>query len=364
MFFASDNWAGAAPEIIDAVSRESSRYGAAYGGSAADDAIRKRFCEIFERDVAVFLVGTGTAANALVLASVSKPGGAVFAHVESHVYDDECGGPNFMAGGIRLLPLPGKHGKFTADALQKALVRFPPDFPHAGQPMAVSVSQMTESGTVYTPDEIAAIARVAKTRNMPVHMDGARFANALVHLGVAPAEMSWKAGIDMLSFGATKNGCLAAEAVIFFDPALAKDTPFIRMRAGQLFSKMRFMAAQFDAYFRDDLWLRMARHANGLADRLREGFGTAPNARLAWPTPGNEVFVVMPTMDAERLRSAGAAFHDWPLPHGFESELREGESLVRFIASFATRDEDVDRLLAEFAAETKTPRQSRGAKSA
>ena len=269
MFFASDNWAGAAPAIVDAVTREAAAYGNAYGDSAIDRAVDARFNEIFEREVAVFLVGTGSAANGLALASVGRPGGVVFCHRDSHILEDECGGVEFLAVA-RLLGVDGRAGKLEPDGLSAALARFP-GFVHSGQRMAISITQQTEAGTVYSPRKFARSPSLARQHALPLHMDGARFANALAHLGVSPAEMTWKAGVDILSFGGTKNGCIGAEALVFFDPEKAREAPYLRKRAGQLFSKSRFIAAQFDAYFRDGLWLELARHANAMADRLRQG---------------------------------------------------------------------------------------------
>lgn len=363
MLFASDNRAGAPPEIIEAIAREATRFGIAYGESPLDRAVEARFSEIFEREVAVFFVGTGTAANGLALAAVAKPAGAVFCHRESHIVEDEFGGVEFLTGGARLVTIDGPLGKVDPASLAAAIDRFASGAVHSGQPMAVSITQMSEAGTVYTPDETGAIADLAHGHGLPLHMDGARFVNALVHLGVSPAEATWKAGVDLLSFGATKNGCIAAEALVFLDPGRAKDARFLRQRAGHLFSKSRFIAAQFDAYFRDDLWLRLARHANEMGKRLRAGLAASSTARLAWPTQGNETFAVLWRADAERLREAGAEFYEWVVPHGSGIGLHADEVLVRLVASFMTTSDDVDRFLAKLDAETKTPRRSRGAKS-
>jgi len=322
-----------------------------------------RFSEIFEREVAVFFVGTGTAANGLALAAVAKPAGAVFCHRESHIVEDEFGGVEFLTGGARLVTVDGPLGKLDPGSLATAIDRFASGAVHSGQPMAVSITQMTEAGTVYSPEEIGEIAGLARGHGLPLHMDGARFVNALVHLGVSPAEATWKAGVDLLSFGATKNGCIAAEALVIFDPARAKDARFLRQRAGHLFSKSRFVAAQFDAYFRDELWLRLARHANKMGERLRAGIKASSMGRLAWPTQGNETFAVFWRDDAEHLRQAGAEFYEWIVPHGSGIEIRADEAVVRLVASFMTTSDDVDRFLSELDAETKTPRQSRGAKS-
>jgi threonine aldolase len=345
MFFASDNWAGAAPEIVDALAREAARFGRAYGESDVDRAAEARFSDIFEREMAVFFVGTGSAANALALASVNKPGGAVFCHHASHIVEDECGGVEYLTGGARLVGVHGPTGKIDPDELRAAIARFAPGFVHSGQPMAVSITQMTEAGTVYSLDEIRTISAIAKERQLPLHMDGARFANALVELGVTPAEMTWKAGVDILSFGGTKNGCVGAEALVFLDTALATEAPYLRKRAGQLFSKSRFIAAQFDAYFHDGLWLDLARHSNAMAERLRAGLAASSHGRAAWPTDGNEVFAVLGRADADRLRKAGAAFHDWAEPNGADLGIGEDEVLVRFVTAFCTKETDVERFL-------------------
>jgi threonine aldolase len=210
--------------------------------------------------------------------------------------------------------------------------------------MAVSITQSTESGTVYALDEIAAIGAIARDHGLPFHMDGARFANALVSLGATPAEMTWKRGVDLLSFGGTKNGCWCAEAVVFMDPKAATQFPFLRMRAGQLFSKSRFVAAQFDAYFRDGQWLETARHANAMAARLAAAVETSANARLAWRPQANEVFAVLKKDAAEAAQKAGAMFYDWSVPAGLA--IGEDEQLYRFVASFATTEADVDRFAA------------------
>jgi len=341
MYFASDNWAGAAPQIIEAVTREAGRFGSAYATSDVDKAAEARFSEIFEREVAVFFVATGTAANSLALTAANRPGGAVFCHRQSHIEVDECGAVGFQSGGARLMPLPGSLGKFSAEDLTRAIEPFSPDFVHGGQPMAVSITQATEVGTTYSIDEIKALSEVAKANRIPLHMDGARFANALIDLGVTPAQMSWQAGVDILSFGGTKNGCLAAEAIVVFDPDLAAQLPFLRMRAGHLFSKMRFISAQFEAYLSDGLWLELARHANAMADRLRETITASNRARLAWPTSANEVFVAMPAPLAAELRSAGAQFHDWS--HSDDFQPGGDEALVRLVTSFATQPDHVDR---------------------
>ena len=343
MFFASDNWAGAHPAIAANLSRHADGFAAAYGASDLDKKIEHTFNNIFEREVAVFFVGTGTAANALALASVNRPGGVSFCHREAHLIEDECGAPEYFTGGARLHPVDGALGRIDPRLLEKELARFPPGFVHAGQPMAVSITQATEVGTLYGLDEIRAVSGVCKSHGLPLHMDGARFANALVSLGCTPAEMTWKSGVDVLSFGGTKNGCWCAEALVFLNPAQAKDLPFIRKRAAQLFSKTRFIAAQFDAYFEGGLWLDLARHANAVTASLATLIRASKSMRPAWEPQANETFVILKKAEAERLRAAGAVFYAWNPPHDAGIELGADEEIARLVTSFATAEDEVER---------------------
>lgn len=340
MNFASDNWAGAHPDIMRAVARANEGAAPSYGGDALTKKVEKKFSEIFERDVAVFFVATGGAANSLALAQVSPPWGMILCHREAHIQMDECGAPEFHTGGAKLLPLDGPSGKLSAETIRAALAGFPERPPHGMPASALSITQATECGAVYAASEVRAACDVAHAAGLKVHMDGARFANAVAALGCSPADISWKAGVDVLSFGATKNGCLIAEAVVFFDPAMAKDFIFRRKRAAQLFSKMRFIAAQFDAYFEDNLWLRMAAHANAMARRLSDGL-VANGCRLWHATEANEVFVSLPEGVAERLKASGATFYPWVTP----GDPANG-AMQRLICSWATRTEEVDRFLA------------------
>ncbi|KAB7740702.1 low specificity L-threonine aldolase [Parvibaculum sedimenti] len=340
MIFTSDNAFGVAPEILDAIARANMGAVPSYGEDEITKRLQGRFAEIFEHEVAVFPVATGTAANALALATLTPPYGAVLCHEHAHVHVDECGAPEMFTGGAKLVGVSGAAAKLDPQALEAALATMPAGNVHNVQPTTLTVTQSTESGTVYTLGELRRLTGIAEGRGLAVHMDGARFANALVSLGCSPAEMTWKAGIDVLSFGATKNGALAAEAVVFFDPARAVDFAFRRKRAGHLFSKMRFVSAQLEAYLDDDLWLRNAAHANALAKRLADGLALVNSARLQAPVDANELFVRLPRGTLKRLREAGAGFHPWPM-EGDDAENRT----IRLVTSFATRGEDVDRLL-------------------
>lgn len=349
MFFASDNWAGAHAAINDRLSKESTRFAAAYGSSELDKTVEARFNEIFEREVSVYFVSTGTAANSLSLASIARMGGVVFAHAQAHVIEDECGAPDFFSG-MRMVGVDGVGGKIEPSRLTARIAGFPQDALHHGRAAAVTLTQATETGTVYSLAEIDAISKIARDNGLPLHMDGARFANALVALDTTPAEMTWKRGVDVLSFGGTKNGCWCAEAIVFFNPDLARDFAYIRKRSAQLFSKTRFISAQFEAYLQDGLWLKLADHANRMADRLRAGIGALNSARLAWDTTSNEVFAVLSHASAEAAREKGAAFYDWPVPLTMEDLVAGDEVLIRLVTSFATTQEDVDQFMSICAA--------------
>lgn len=343
MHFASDNWAGAHPKIAGNLNRHAGGFTAAYGTSALDRAVGETFNRIFEREVAVFFVATGTAANSLALASIAKPGGVTLAHREAHLIEDEGGAPGFLAGGARLSAVDGPIGRIDIDNLRAAIKGFSPGNVHAGQPMGVSITQSTEIGTLYELGEIAAIGTLCKENRLPFHMDGARFANALVSLGCSPADMSWRQGVDILSFGGTKNGCWCAEALVFMDPAHAREMPFIRKRSAQLFSKSRFIAAQFEAYFADGLWLELASHANGMATRLADRITASRKLKLAWQPRANEVFAIVAKDIATRLQDSGAVFYNWKAPHFETSLVGENNTLIRLVTSFATTSEEVDR---------------------
>jgi threonine aldolase len=343
MNFASDNAVGVAPEILAAIAAANQGSALAYGNDAATKRVERRFAELFEREVTVFLVPTGTAANALAIAHLTPPWGAVLCHAEAHIATDECGAPEFFGGGVKLVGLPGVACKIGADHVTEALERGQWGGPHHVSPAMLSLSQATEAGTIYQPDEVRRLAAVAHARGMSVHMDGARLANALARLGVTPADATWKAGVDVLSFGATKGGALGAEAVVFFDPARAAGFAERRKRGGHLISKHRFAAAQMEAYLADGLWLRLARHANAMADQLGQGLAAA-GFRPVWPVEANEVFVALPRVTCERLQSAGASFYPWttdsaPAP-------ANGSMLIRLVCSFATVAADVERFIA------------------
>ena len=335
MRFFSDNTGSASPEILAAVQEANGGLAIPYG----DDPLTLRLDEalgaFFGTEVRAFAVATGTAANALALATVSPPYGAIFAHPDAHIATDECGAPGFFSGGAQLALLQGEHGRLDPDTFAAALAAHPTSV-HNVQPAALSVTQATELGTVYRAAELGRLCQLAHGRGLKVHMDGARLANALVFLDCHPGEVSWRAGIDVLSFGATKNGALAAEAVVFFDQQLVRDFELRRKRAGHLLSKSRYVAAQLLAYVESGLWRRNAERANRLAQRI----GRAAGAALLHPVEANEVFVRLGVARRQALRDAGFEFYDW----GAESA---GEA--RFVVSWDQPEADVPALCAALA---------------
>jgi len=332
--FASDNVSGGCPEVLDALIAANSGIASSYGADEHSTGLQASLSEVFETDVTVFPVLSGTAANALALSALAPSFGKVYCHEMSHINTDECGAPEFFTGGAKLVPIVGTDGKITPERLS-SVVRGVGNV-HSAQPAALSLTQSCEVGTVYQIDEIASLAATAHEHELKVHMDGERFANALVSLGVSPAEMTWRAGIDVLSLGGTKNGCLVAEAVVFFKPELVGAFPFLHKRSGQLISKMRFISAQLEAYIADDTWLNNARHANAMAARLSAGMAALPGIELCWPTQSNEIFVHIPRAVIERLNAAGFTVT--------EGELDE-TAPPRFVTAWNTTDAEVDQLL-------------------
>lgn len=344
MNFASDNVYGVHPRLMAALVDANGGTAPSYGGDDLTRLAESRLAEVFETDLRAFLVTTGTAANGLSLSAITPPYGAVLCHAEAHIACDECNSPEFFTGGAKIIGLRGPGGKLTPATIARCLKGFIRG-EHDPKPAAVSIANVSELGQVYSPEEVRAIAETIKPRGIRLHMDGSRFANAVAALGCRPAEVSWKAGVDVLSFGATKNGALLLDAVIFFDKRLAEDFAHRHMRAGQLISKSRYLGAQMLAYLEDGLWLENARRANRLARRLTAGLGQLPGLRLPHPVEANEVFAVMPRRLFDELRAEGAKFYEW-MADSLGGAIAEDEVFARLVLSFATPEEDVDSFLA------------------
>jgi threonine aldolase len=331
--FSSDNVSSACPEVMAAVNAVNDGVVASYGDDPCTTNLQPRLSEIFETDVVVYPVMSGTVSNALALSALTPPWGKVYCHALSHINTDECGAPELFTGGAKLVPMAGNEGRYSAATLVAAI--YGSGNVHHAQPASVSLAQACESGTIYQLDAIREISDVAHAHGMHMHMDGARFANALVSLSCSPAQMTWQSGVDVLSFGGTKNGCLIAEAVVFFKPELARDFAYRHKRAGQLISKMRFISAQLEAYVDNDLWLRNATHANTLAKRLESALMEIDGLELVYPVMSNEVFVRFSDAFRQGLRAAEMSIN--------EEEL-EG-SAARFVTAWNTRPEDVEELI-------------------
>ena len=339
MNFRSDNEAGAHPAIIEAVSRAFAAGPVhSYGADQWTQRVEHRLREIFDKpDLCAYPVAVGTAANVLALACCSPPWGSIFCHPAAHIAAEETNAAEFYSGA-RLMRIDGAAGKIDPKALAQALAQPVYGVVHFSQPSAVSITQATENGTVYAPEEIAALATSAHRHGLKMHMDGARFANALSFVGCSPAELSWKAGIDVLSLGATKNGAMSAEVVVFFSAELARDFEYRRKRGGHLLSKMRLLSSQLDAYFADGLWLANARHANAMARRLVAGLTPLKGTSLLYPVEANEIFAVLPAPMHDALQEGGAQYHPWPSD-------RPGERAFRLVTAFDTDPADVEKFL-------------------
>ncbi len=346
MIFTSDNASPVHPQVLEALHGANQGFAMPYGADPLMDRVRARLREIFEApEAAVYLVATGTTANALSLACLAAPWQTIYCHRDSHIQMDECGAPEFYTGGAKLVLLDGADAKVSPEALRAAVESTHQGFVHAVQRGAVSITNATEAGAVYGPDEVAAISAVAREYGLPVHMDGARFANALVSTGASPAEMTWKAGVDVLSFGGTKNGLMGVEAVVLFDPARAWEFELRRKRAGHLFSKHRYLSAQMAAYLEGDLWLDMARAANRAAARLSEGLLSVPGTALVHPREANAVFAGWPRAGHRRAQEAGAAYYFWPDMNATLDGPDDEILSARLVCSWCTTDAEIDRFV-------------------
>ena len=332
MDFRSDNVTVAAPEIIEALQQVNHGTVASYGADPYTAAMNRRFSDLFERTVAVLPVSTGIAANALSLSVCSPPFGLIYCHESAHILHRESGATEFFTGGAKVVPVPG--AAFRIDpATLSALV----EDDHSGltskaPPSAISITQATDGGTVYNAAEVAALAAIARRYGMKVHMDGARFGNAVVKAGSSPADLTWRAGVDIMSFGATKGGAMNTEAIVLFEETLTKELTIRARRAGQVSSKMRFASAQLDRYVTDGLWLRLARQANSAASRIAELLADVPGVEITAPVEANEVFLRLPERAVDFIVERGVQLY------------RRGAGRVRLVCRFDTQAAEVEGL--------------------
>jgi threonine aldolase len=332
---ASDTWAGICPEAWQALQAANRGHAPAYGDDAWTARATALLRDLFETDCAVFFVGTGTAANSLALAAMCQPYHSVICHADAHVQTDECGGPEYAGRGTKLIPVPGPEGKLDPESLRRAALHRRDV--HSPKPRAVSVSQATEAGTVYSLDELHALSASARDLGLLVHMDGARFANAVAALKVAPRALSWQAGVEVLCFGGAKNGCGAGDAIVFFNRSLAEEFDYRRKQAGHLLAKMRFIAAPWAGLIESGAWLRNARHANAMARLLERELGKFAGMRILYPVQANAVFVEMPSHWSQALKQRG-----W---HWYQ--VAGGE---RFMCSWDTEEADIGAFVTDLRA--------------
>lgn len=337
MDFSSDTSAPAHPKVLQALTRANAGFASSYGADSETTALEARLKTLFEtEDLAVWPVASGTAANALALACFCPPTGAVLCHREAHIERDERGAPEFFTGGGKLRLMDGPDGRIPAEALTVELAQMDPAFVHETPPSVLSLTNLTECGTAYTASDISRLAGLAHASGLSVHLDGARFANALAKLGGTPADLSWKAGVDVLTFGLSKTGAIGCELILLFGAATARfgDLQARAKRAGHMPAKLRFISAQANAMLEDGLWLELAAHANRQAAKLADGLAALPGTRLRHPAEGNEVFADLPDRAVKALRAAGVIFFPWPMG-GY-----------RFVCSWTTPDEAVEETLA------------------
>ena len=332
--YRSDNTGRAAPQILEALIRANQGTALGYGADGWTADLQQRFSDLFETPVRVFPVATGTAANALALASLGPSWGLIYCSEIAHISTSEANAAGFFGGGVKLAAVGGPHGKIDADLLAETVAAISPGQLHRGRPSAVSLTQATDLGAVYTLDEIQAVAEVAKPRGLRLHMDGARFANAMARLGCSPADASWRAGVDIMSFGATKNGGALCDAIVVFSPELVDGLAVQLRRAGQVWSKMRFASAQLIAYVENGLWLEMARGSNGIAARIAAGLRDIPAARPLAPIEANEIFLELPDGIMDALEQDGFQFY------------RRSRTLARFVCRFDATEAEADALVA------------------
>ncbi len=345
MIFASDNAAPVAPEVMAALVKANEGYATSYGNDEIMTRVIAQMRELFEApEASVYLVATGTTANALSLSVLAAPWQTIFCHRQAHAEVDECGAPEFFTGGAKLTLLDGENGRIDAGAFDKTISESKWLGVHNVQQGALSITNVTEVGTVYSTAEIEALTTIAGARGIGTHLDGARFANAIVALGCTPAEMSWKASIDVVSFGGTKNGLMGVEAVIIFDPDKAWEFELRRKRGGHLFSKHRYLSAQMEAYLTDELWLKLAKQANAAGGYLEERLSAATDFRPLYPRQANMLFGNWPRAAHDRAKQGGAIYEEWLEEHP-KSGPADEMLASRMVCSWSTRQEEVDRFV-------------------
>jgi threonine aldolase len=334
MEFKSDNTSGVNIEILNAISRANQGFQKSYGADEYSLILQKKLSEIFEKDVIIYLTSTGTAANSLALSSLVRPYNLIFCSNEAHIYTDECGAPELYTNGAKLMTVKSENGKIdTSDLVDKILI-LSSRAPHGQKPGCISITQATEYGTVYDRHELNKIALIGKAHDLPIHMDGARFVNSLISLNCKPADITWKVGVDVMSFGATKNGAMCGEVIIFFNHQYAENFAYLHKRSGQLLSKSRFFASQLIGYLENDLWLRNAKNSNDMAQNLLSVFNKF-DIQAIYPVQANELFMKLESNCANYLWKQNCQFYQWGA---------ETSNIYRFVTSWSTTTEEITQL--------------------
>jgi len=336
MNFKSDNVASVHPLIMQAIVDANTGMACSYGHDSYSEEMQKVMSQVFEKEVFPFLVCSGTSANSLALSAICPPYAEIYCSNDAHILHDECNAPGLFTHGARLVPSTSTPSKINVESIVASCEWAKNNRPHACKPGCVTITQTTELGQVYSLEEIQKVAKVAHENGMKLHMDGARFTNAMVSLGCTPAEMTWKSGVDVISFGATKNGGMMGEVVLFFDEKLAHDFDYIHKRGGQLMSKTRFFASQMIAFFKDDLWIKLAKHSNQMAKKLENGIKDSEKVKIVHPVVANELFVKAKRTDIQKLWDQGALFYEWNIK----------EDLYRFVTSWATKESEIEAFTA------------------
>jgi threonine aldolase len=344
MNFTSDNTHIIAKPILNAIMKANKSSVASYGGDEITKKAKEKICDLFDIEAEIFFVTSGTAANALSISSITPPYGSVFCHNESHIHLEECGAPEFFSGGCKLIPIQGFAGKISSESFQDAINDHPSDrFDLI--PSCLSVTQSTECGTIYNEKEISDLTSIAHKNNIKVHMDGARFANAISTLKINPSELTWKAGIDIMSFGSTKNGTMSAESIIVFNKKISDDINLRIKRSGHLLSKMRFLSIQMDSYVTDNLWIDLANKANEMAQYMYKKLSEVNNIKVPWKVQSNEVFVILPKRIEQELSKRNIKYHKWSKVGISNIIDKDNEEFIRLVMSFNTKKNEIDELI-------------------
>jgi len=345
MNFTSDNTEIIAEPILNAILKANKYPVKSYGEDEITKKAKEKICDLFNIDAEIYFVTSGTAANALGISSVTPPYGSVFCHNESHIHLEECGAPEFYTGGCKLIPINGFAGKISKESFASAINDYPSD-KYGFKPSCLSITQSTECGTVYSEKEVTELSSLANKHSIKVHMDGARFANAISTLKIKPSKITWESGIDLMSFGTTKNGTMSAEAIIIFNKKISKDMNLRIKRSGHLLSKMRFLSIQMDSYITNNLWIDLANKANSMAKYMYQELLLIDYIDIPWKVEANEVFILLPKRIEKKLIKLGIQFHKWSKIGIKPLISNDDKEFIRLVTSYNTTKNEIDQFIA------------------